>query len=1161
MTIVVLAPRKSMRRWALAAVLLLLVLTASRGLRGQSTFGNIVGTVTDPTGASLPTATATLVNTGSDARRTAFTNAQGEFSFNILDAGTYTLRIEAPGFTRAEFRDVTLLARETKRVDASLTIGSETQTVDVSGADNDVITTETSSLATTKTTAELIDLPVAIYSRATGSTSPISTLTTNPGVQTDDSGNLVIAGATPALLSVTLDGISSVDIENSGPDNELFPSFNSIAEIRVSETNNNAEYSGVADITTTSRAGTNSYHGGIFENHINTALNAGDPFTGSKPKTIMNNFGGFLGGPVSIPHFYSGHDRTFAFLSFEALRLPREVPLLTSVPSLAMRQGNLTGYLQQQANQGIGTRYVNYADGSPITDPNTLITQVPVSPVAANIMASLFPIPNRGGPDDYQNNYAINFPAPISSNQGDLRLDQTINSRQSMFVRANYKVRSVTSAPNPTCAGFCTLSGSTTTGGFQQPETDAGLTFAHTFLITSKLVNEFRAGFNLNKIDTIQSVNTASILNQTGITGITDIDNVASVPNIEITGFQVTGGGNPSKHRSKTIQILDNITWTQGLHTFKFGGDFRRLTDHDDNVFGSYRSGQYNFNGTSSPGPGGTIGDVFTQFLLGVPDYTILATVTNPNMDGLGYSYSGFVQDDWKITPTLTLNYGFRYELHPPLKEINYDTAAFDPNYNSGGVNGAVVVPNAKALTYTDPDFATSISPTPILTAAQDGIPNTLRYTSKRDYGPRVGFAWRPFNKTVIRGGWGRFIEAPLGFSLVSGWSVHASFVPFYQNAYNPDGVTPQLTFPSPFPTVRATPGAASFEYAFPIHYKDPSVQQWNLTYERDLGYRTGLRVSYTGSHGSNLETFEDLNQVHPSTVPYYNYDANGNPTPDSGYAQRPYQNWQILQSVYNAAESNYNALAVVVEKQPSHGLQYQSSYTYTRDLSNEGGAAPTALVGAGGNYLTDRFHPGLDYGNVIYDRRNRFLTTGLYDLPFGRGRTFFANSNRLVDDLAGGWQFGGVFVLQSGPFLTPFEESNDPAGTNEIGVVGLTRPDRVAGKSFYQRGTQHGNPLFLNPAAFTVPGNNIGRFGNSAVGSIVGPGTVALSSSLLKSVSLRESVKLQLGISAANLLNHRNYAPPNTQIDTGSYGESSALQTAEGTGPRNVQLTARITF
>ena len=178
------------------------------------------------------------------------------------------------------FRHLVLQARDTQRIDANLAVGAESQTVEVQAA-GDVITTDQSSLASTKTGHELVDLPVAVYSRSNGSTSPILTLTTEPGVQVDDNSNLVIAGTTPALMSFTIDGISSVNVENSGPINELFPSFNSISEIRVSETNNNAEYSGVADVTTTSRAGTNAYHGGVFENLENTALTAGNPFTGN----------------------------------------------------------------------------------------------------------------------------------------------------------------------------------------------------------------------------------------------------------------------------------------------------------------------------------------------------------------------------------------------------------------------------------------------------------------------------------------------------------------------------------------------------------------------------------------------------------------------------------------------------------------------------------------------------------------------------------------------------------------------------------------------------------------------------------------------------------------------------------------------------------------
>ena len=371
------------RRVSVFALLVAIVISmlGSVAARAQSTFGNIVGTVTDPANAAIPNATVVLVNKGSSARRTAKTNGSGEFSFNILDAGDYSVTVEAAGFEKANYAEVPLLARETKRVDATLKIGAEAQTVEVSAASVEVITTDTSSLATMKTGEQLVDLPVAIYAHANGSTSPISTLTTNPGVQTDDDGNLVIAGATPALISITLDGISSVDVENSGPIDELFPSFNSIAEIRVSETNNNAEYSGVADITTTSRGGTNQYHGGIFENHENSALNAGNHFQPTKPKLIMNDFGGFAGGPVTIPGLYRGKDKTFFFASYEGLRLPRETPLVMSVPSLAMRSGNLVSYLNAQ---GVSQIY-NYDGMTPLDQAN-----VPVSPTAAAALAALF---------------------------------------------------------------------------------------------------------------------------------------------------------------------------------------------------------------------------------------------------------------------------------------------------------------------------------------------------------------------------------------------------------------------------------------------------------------------------------------------------------------------------------------------------------------------------------------------------------------------------------------------------------------------------------------------------------------------------------------------------------------------------------------------------
>jgi hypothetical protein len=1148
-------------------------------LRAQSTFGTILGTVVDSTGAVVQGAEVTLVNKGTMAKRVIEGDSAGNYAFSNIDVGKYSVTISAPGFQTESVPEILLTARETRRVDAALKPGAQSQTVEVVSEVENVINTDVSNLAETKVGDELVSLPVAIYSRSTGSTSPIDTLTTEAGVQTDGGGNLMVMGTTPALLSVTIDGISSVGVEYSGPVNEMFPSFNSIEEIRVSESNNNAEFSGVADITTVSKAGTNAYHGGVFENLENTALNSGIPaaFAAAKPKIIMNDFGGTLGGPLNIPHLYEGTNRTFFFASFEALRLPRETPILVSVPSENMRQGNLTSYL---ANQGVAAIY--QPNGVTSIDP----ANVPITLIAANILNYLYPAPNFGSADSYSNNYRKNFAAPISANQGDVRFDQTISSKQNVFGRFSYKNRQVTSAPNVGCTfNFCQTAGGPLQGGYNTPEIDEGLTFAHNYIFTPKLLNEFRGGFNAQHTSANQSFSTTQLLAQTGITGVPqpDID-WSEAPQVLINGFVATGGGNPTRQRGQIIELLDNVTWTTKKHSFKFGADFKRLTDHDDNVYGNYRSGWYVFDGSSSVGA--AIGDPFTSFLLGDPDYTEVSTTNKPSMDGVGYSYAVYAQDDWKATPNLTLNVGLRYELHPPLTDSHFNTAFFLPDYNGPGtdgstVHGAVVVPNTQALSFESQQFIAAISPTPTLTAAQADVPAGLRFTGKTDLGPRIGFAWRPFgnDKTVARGGWGRFIETPLGFSLVSGFGVDASYVGVFSQGYEADNVTPQLSFTNPFSQQAAgsTTGTAGFYWAFPIHYKDPSVQEWNLTLEKDLGHGIGARLTYTGSHGTNLETMEDLNQVPANSIGYNSTDtaaaASGACITDDGSLvadHRPYPCWSVIQSVANAAESNYNSATVELSRHSGKGVTFDASYTFTRDISDAEGATPNGLVGvsggdAGGSYLTDRFHPGLDYGNVAYDRKHRFLITYLYNLPLGHGQRWL-NTGTVVNKVLGDWQLGGVTILQSGPFLTPYEATNDPAGTNILTTVGQTRADLLSGKSIYP--TKRTVNQWLdspvtdpNGSAFSIPDANRGYFGTASVGSIVGPGTANYSMSLMKNVAIYEHSTFQLSVEAANVFNHRNYLPPNMQVDAGTFGTIPGLQTAEGAGPRSLELAGRITF
>ena len=1124
-----------------------LMLMLSTAAWAQSTFGSVVGTVKDASGALVPGSTVRLTNAGTAAVKVVTSDEHGDYSFLNLNPGKYQVSVTASGFEQTDFADLDLQSRETKRVDVVLKLGAASETVLVQGASAGVITTEVSSLSETKTGRELTELPVAVYSLSTGSTSPIDTLSTEPGVQVDDNNNLVIDGTTPALMSYTIDGISSVSVENSGPINELFPSFNSISEIRISGSNNNAEFSGVSDVTTTSKSGTNALHGGVFENLQNTVLTAGNPFTHSTPTIIMNNFGGFLGGPINIPHLYEGKDKAFFFLSYEGLRLPRQVPLITNVPSADMRQGNLVDYLA-------GTPIFN-PDGTSI-DPSA----VPISPVSANFLAHFFPAPNSGSPSDYQNNYRVNYAAPISSDQADLRLDYVLTSKQSMFVRGTYKTRSVITPPDPNCSGYCVNAGSPITGAFGNPEADQGVTFSHNYAISNSLVNEFRAGFNGTHYTTeMLQGSTAGYLGLAGIEGITP-NPTPTAPDVNITGFMVTGGGNPSVQHSVIVQLLDNLTWSKGKHTFKFGGDIRHMTDHDDNVFGNYSAGQYYFNNSTQYADANnnpvSIGDPYTAFLLGYPDYTYNAEqLTHPSMNGVGYGYGVFAQDDWKITPRITLNLGLRYELHPPLRDSQYNTAAFLPTYNVGGVAGAVVVPNATALNYTSSDFAASIAPSPILTAAQAGIPAKLRYTYMKDFGPRIGFAWRLAgnDKTVLRGGWGRFIEQPLGFSLVSGWAVSSSFVNYTGQSQNAPGGTPTISFPSPF-TTTIVPGGASFQYAFPIHYVDPSVQQWNLTLEQDLGHDIGMRLSYIGSHGSNLETFVDVNQVHPNTVGW----ANEFPV------DAPFQSWGYIQSIVNGAQSNYNSASASMNKRFVNGLQFQASYVWTRDLSDAQGYAPGSITTEGGSTSSDRFDIGRDYGNVTFDRRNRFLATYLYELPFGKGKRFLSGGGA-TNTLAGGWQLGGVVVAQTGAFLTPYQTTTDPGGTNLLSNAGSTRADRVPGVPLYvkKQTSGEGDPIFLNSNAFADPVDSSASFGSAGVGNVVGPGTQSYSLSLIKSTSLWEGATFHFGAEASNVFNHRNYETPDTNVDDGptGFGIITALQTAEGAGPRNIEITARISF
>src|SRR5215831_1852317 len=402
-----------------AALVVVLIASVTNLALGQSTFGTILGTVRDQSGAVMPGCVITVENAGTSARRSTITDETGSYTTPNLEPGTYKVRMELPGFQVAEYINVQLTARQTMRIDGTMRVATQAETVSVTAEAASVITTEVSNIAETKSGAELSEFPLALAARAAGSTSAMSTVVGQPGVQTDATGAISVVGTKPAMLSMSLDGISTMLPRSSAPMTEMFPSNDSIAEIRISEVNNSAEYGGVSDITTISKSRTNTYHGGVFENHINTVLNARNPFNAVRPKTLMNNFGLFVGGPVSFPGVYKGTDKTFFFLAAEGLRLSKEDTKVYSVPSLALRNGDLSAYSTA------------IKDPNTCTGPNQCQTfqnnQIPsdrIAPISKRVLQYLFPLPNTGSPNAIANNYVQNFATPISSNQGDLRLDR-----------------------------------------------------------------------------------------------------------------------------------------------------------------------------------------------------------------------------------------------------------------------------------------------------------------------------------------------------------------------------------------------------------------------------------------------------------------------------------------------------------------------------------------------------------------------------------------------------------------------------------------------------------------------------------------------------------------------------------------------------------------
>lgn len=513
------------------------------------------------------------------------------------------------------------------------------------------------------------------------------------------------------------------------------------------------------------------------------------------------------------------------------------------------------------------------------------------------------------------------------------------------------------------------------------------------------------------------------------------------------------------------------------------------------------------------------------------------------------------MQDEWRVRHNLAITAGLRYEVNTPFDDQTKQLGNFDTSYPGG----RLVVQGQKGMSLISPSWRAQVEQSftvPFVTNSQVGLPITLRHTYYGNIQPRLGLAWNIDEQTTFRVASGIYSVPVLGAVNYSLLGVDTSnFAGFTSTATSP------LTFPNLFSSPSTNPGYPGYRRANPFDLKDPRVIQWSTTIDREIGRGNVLRLAYTGSHAYNLIYSPNINQVEPNTLGWTALTA----TTALRAQNLRYPAFNEVLTRANGPCARYDALTVEFNRRFAKGLTFSNSYSLTKNLTNALGVAPNSNIGQGGQgdngaNSNNWYDLASDYGNAPYTRRHRFVNTLTYELPFGRGQKFGGTSSRAANLLIGGWRVTGITLLQSGPYLTPYFTGGDPSGTNPQGrSVSQQRPDVIAGVS--RTPSNQTVTQWFNPAACSIPGNNIGRFGNAGTGILEGPGEATFSRSIGKNFAFTERIGLRYEAQFANLFNVENYAAPNMQLNSANFGQVTSMQAVEQGGPRTIQMGLRLSF
>jgi hypothetical protein len=1016
---------------------------------------SLVGTVTEASGGAVAGAKVTAVNTASNDTYSAVTNEEGYYAITFIREGSYQLTVEKAGFTKSIQKGIVVQTNQAARTDVTLQVGSVSEVVTVDVA-IPPISTDDATLAETISNRSVTDLPL-------NGRDPlklaITTSNVIQGPKSDFTGippgeDFIGAGQREITNSLSLDGITIMN--NLITVTTVTPNVDAVEEVQIQNGNYTAQYGSYmgVHINLVTKSGANSVHGAVFEFLRNDKFDAHpyfDPPGSEKLPLRYNQFGAAASGPVFIPKLYDGRNKTFFTASYEGLRQTRSNSVTGTAITSAERTGDFSALLPTTV----------------ITDPLTGLpfagNIIPDNRLSAQAVALLnyLPLPPSGS------TIFGNSPSNISTNQTLERIDQNIGDKIRLFFRYDWQNMTFLGGnfdPNPT---------NITSG----PANNRNFAFGYTHTFTPTLINDFRFGRNhlvtnaLNYFFVNGLTTAGTDLNIPGFTGDTTFGN-PGIPDINIDNYNSVGNAGTNWFQDDTTwHAYDQISFTHGKHNMMAGVEFRKLTT--GRAAANSPRGIFNFTGEIS-------GDPAADFMLGYPasDLTPLQEVKGVVAE---WRDGFFVLDNWQVTRKLTLNYGLRYE----LPTVPYSVNGFARILNA---DGTALIPD----TVPTPGF-------------QFIKPN------HDNWAPRIGFAYRVTNQTVVRGGGGIFYNPnqmnsytlsttnpPFGIT-----STYSALAPY--NA--PNGCL--LSFDDPTPS-SCLEGASPVVNVFREnpYLPTPRLYQWNLGAERELWKNAGFELQYLGSRSIHLDRSYYENQPTPG--------------PGSIQSRRPNQLWGQIRTIQNDEIASYNGLTAVFRQRMSHGVQVLASYTWSHDLditsdSNDGGNPVNA------------FNWHADYGNSNWDIRHRFVSSVIYELPA------LKTSNWLVKGVLGGWQLNNITTLQSGKPINV----TMAADIASISRAGNQRPD-IVGSIHADCNTSHLTncidlTAYAQPAAFT--------FGNGGRNRLVGPAYLNTDFSLFKSFPIHEALKLQFRAEFFNAFNRPQLDNPNGQItnfdpaNPGSFG------------------------